>query len=262
MTSEPIPGLDELAFEGRNKAYGAYYIRKRYPRYLLISFLSGITVISLAVFLSWCYYYFEPIPLTEGDLMYEVEYYDMSIPPNDEPNKLAQSFAKPVQEFPKVPVVTDSINPEKQKPEEIPPEEKPDDVRLKTDSAAKSGGSGLGNGVGDDAGISTSPDVNPRYPGGDEARLYYIRRSVKYPEVAMKALIQGVVIVVFIVETDGSISNVNVTKRIGGGCDEEAMRVAREMPRWEPGKRNGKPVRVIIRMPIEFRIPGKGTVRK
>ena len=262
MISKRFPGLDDLAFEGRNKDYGAYYLRKRYPRYLLVSFITGVAVISLAVFLSWCYYYFEPIPLIEGDLMYEVEYYDMSAPPSDEANKLAQAFAKPEQEIPQAPVVTDSVKPEKQKPEEIPPDKKPDDSHLKTDSAAKPGGSGLGTGIGDDTGISTSPDVNPRYPGGDEARLYFIRKQVKYPEAAMKALIQGVVILVFIVETDGSVTNINVTKRIGGGCDEEAMRVAREMPHWEPGKRAGKPVRVIIRMPIEFRIPGEGTIKK
>jgi periplasmic protein TonB len=261
MISERIPGLDELAFEGRNKAYGAYFLRKKYTRHLLISFVAGVTIVSLVVLLSWGYYYFEPIQLVEGDLMYEIEYYSMSAPPNDETNKIAESFAKPVEELPLPPVVTDSVKPEKQKPEEIPPEDKPDE-HLVTDSAAKAAGSGHGTGIGEDTGISGAPDVNPRYPGGDEARLYYIRKQVKYPEGAMKALVQGVVIVVFVVETDGSISNVSVTKRIGGGCDEEAMRVAREMPRWEPGKRNGKPVRVIIRMPVEFRIPGKGVVRK
>jgi protein TonB len=68
--------------------------------------------------------------------------------------------------------------------------------------------------------------------------------------------------VVFVVEVDGSVSNVNVVNRIGGGCDEEAIRVAREMPRWEPGKRNGRAVRVMVRMPIVFRIPGKSPTFK
>jgi len=262
MISDRIPGLDELAFEGRNKAYGAYYLRKKYARYLFISFASGVAVVLLTVFISWCYYYFEPAALIEGDLMYEIEYYSMSPPPNDETNKLAQSFSRPVPEVSQVPVVTDSVRPEKQKPEEIQPVEEPDQGNLKTDSAAKAGGSGLGDGIGDDTGIATSIDVYPRYPGGDESRLYYLRKHVKYPEAALKSLVQGVVMVVFVVETDGSISNVDVAQRIGGGCDEGAIRVTREMPRWEPGKRNGRAVRVMVRMPIVFRIPGKPAAGK
>ena len=262
MISDRIPGLDELAFEGRNKAYGAYYLRKRYPRYLSIALIVGILVVLLTVFISWLYYYFEPIPLIEGDLMYEVEYYPMSPPPDDEANRLAQAFAKPEQETIQAPVVTDSINAEKQKPIEDVSVEKPEDITANTDSAAKPGGSGLGAGIGDDTGLSTSIDVYPRYPGGDESRLYYLRRQVRYPDAALKALIQGVVMVVFVVEVNGTVSHVEVPNRIGGGCDEEAIRVTKEMPRWEPGKRNGRAVRVMVRMPIVFRIPGKAAVSK
>ncbi len=262
MISERIPRLADLAFEGRNKAYGAYYLRKRYPRYLLISFVSGVFVVSLAAILSWFYYYFEPAPLIEGEMMYDVEYYNMSALPDDEPNKLAQSFAKPVQEMEQVPVVTDSTVPDRQKPVEVPPDERPVEKTENIDSAATSGGSGKGTGIGDDTGIASSIDVYPRYPGGDESRLYYLRRQVKYPEAALKALVQGVVMVVFVVEVDGSVTNVDLARRIGGGCDEEAIRVAKGMPRWEPGKRNGKAVRVMVRMPIVFRIPGKGNIVK
>ena len=262
MTSDRIPGLDELAFEGRNKAYGAYYLRKRYIRYLMISLVSGIIIVTLVVFISWFYYYFEPIPLIEGDLMYEVEYYSMSPPPDDETNKLVQSFSKPEQEIEQVPVVTDSIIPEKQKPVVEKVIEKPEERNTNTDSAAKPGGSGLGKGIGDDTGLATSIDVYPRYPGGDETRLYYLRKQVRYPDAAIKAVVQGVVMVVFVVEIDGSLSHIEVANRIGGGCDEEAIRVTREMPRWEPGKRNGRAVRVMVRMPIVFRIPGKAAVAK
>jgi periplasmic protein TonB len=262
MTSDRIPGLDELAFEGRNKAYGAYYLRKRYVRYLLISFVTGTLILLLSVITSWFYYYFEPIPLVEGDMMYEMEYYSMSPPPEDETNNLAQSFAKPEEVVEQAPVVTDSVNPEKQKPADEKVIEKPEEANANTDSAAKQGGSGLGEGVGEDAGLATNIDVYPRYPGGDESRLYYLRRHVKYPEAALKALVQGVVMVVFVVEVDGSVSHVNGTDKIGGGCDEEAVRVTKEMPRWEPGKRNGRAVRVMVRMPIVFRIPGRAAVAK
>ncbi len=262
MIRERTPGLDDLAFEGRNKAYGAYYIRQRYRRYLLVSVLSGVVIVSLAVFISWSFYYFDPVPLVEADVMYNVEYYNMSPPPEDEQNQVAQAFSKPELETAQVPVVKDSIKPEEQKPQTEPPAEKPEEVKTITDSAAKPGGSGLGDGIGDDTGLATSIDVYPRFPGGDEARLYYLRKKVRYPEAAIKELVQGAVMVVFVVEIDGTISHVDVAKRIGGGCDEEAIRVTKEMPRWEPGKRKGRAVRVMVRMPIVFRIPGKPVITK
>jgi protein TonB len=262
MIIDRIPGLDELAFEGRNKDYGAYSLRKKYPRVLLISLLSGIVIVSLVILISWLAYYFEPMQLVEGDMMYEVEYYSMSPPPDDETSQLAQAFARPEQEPELAPVVTDSVKVEEKKPPEEKIEEPAENEKLNTDSAATTGGSGQGTGVGDDTGLASAIDVYPRYPGGDESRLYYLRRQVKYPDAALKAFIQGVVMVVFVVEVDGSVSNVDVAKRIGGGCDEEAIRVTKEMPRWEPGKRNGKAVRVMVRMPIVFRIPGKAPISK
>jgi protein TonB len=262
MISNRTPGLDELAFEGRNKAYGAYDLRKKYSRYLLISLALGSLIVSIVVFSSWFSYYFDPAPLIDGDMMYEVSYYDMSPPPNEETNSMPQAFASPAPEIDLAPVVTDSVKPEELKKTDEPPEEKPDEEKTNIDSAAKQGGSGLGKGIGEDTGLSTSIDVYPRYPGGDESRLYYLRKHVKYPEAALKAFVQGVVMVVFVVEVDGSVSNVNVANRIGGGCDEEAIRVAREMPRWEPGKRNGRAVRVMVRMPIVFKIPGKSPTFK
>lgn len=262
MISNRTPGLDELAFEGRNKAYGAYDLRKKYSRYLLISLTLGSLIVSIVVFSSWFSYYFDPVPLIEGDMMYEVAYYDMSPPPSEETNSVPQAFASQKPELDLAPVVTDSVKPEELKKPDESPVEKPDVEKTNIDSAAKPGGSGLGKGIGDDTGIATSIDVYPRYPGGDESRLYYLRKHVKYPEAALKAFVQGVVMVVFVVEVDGSVSNVNVANRIGGGCDEEAIRVTREMPHWEPGKRNGRAVRVMVRMPIVFRIPGKSPTFK
>jgi len=259
MIDKRFPSLDELAFEGRNKAYGAYDQRRKYSRNLLISLGIGVLFISLAVGIPWLYFSLEPVLLVEGDMMYDVAYYDMSAPPDMDASKLAQAMAKPVAEQPQVPVVTDSVKPEEQKPVEDPPEKKKEVENLKTDSLAKAGGSGLGEGTGLEAGLTSVIDVYPRFPGGDESRLYYLRQHTRYPEAAMKNLVQGTVMVVFIVELDGSLSNVKVTQKIGGGCDEEAIRVTREMPRWEPGKRNGRAVRVMVRMPIVFRMPGGRT---
>jgi TonB family protein len=92
----------------------------------------------------------------------------------------------------------------------------------------------------------------PGFPGGNEARIKYISENVTYPEEAKEKGIQGVVFVTFVVETDGSISDVSVLRGIGSGCDEEAVRVIENMPRWIPGKQRGQAVRVQFNMPIRF----------
>lgn len=92
----------------------------------------------------------------------------------------------------------------------------------------------------------------PVFPGGDEARIEFIRSNIKYPEEAREKGIQGTVFVNFVIESDGSVSNIRVLRGIGSGCDEEAVRVVENMPRWIPGKQKGEAVRVQFNMPIRF----------
>lgn len=257
MMGHRAPRLTDLAFEGRNKSYGAYDLHKKYYRYLMISFFLGVVIFLLLVLVPFFYYMFEPLPPADADLMYAIEYYGMSMPPEEDLSRLAEAFARPQEQVERAPVVTDSVIPDEKKKEEEPAVEPAETNNPNEDSLAVKGGSGLGVGTGEDTGPVSGFDVYPRFPGGDDARLYYLRKNIRYPEEALKKQIQGVVMVVFIVEPDGSLSKVDVLQRLGGGCDEEAIRVARTMPRWDPGKRNGKPVRVMVRMPIVFRIPGK-----
>jgi len=95
-------------------------------------------------------------------------------------------------------------------------------------------------------------EQTPEYPGGDEARLNFLRNNIKYPQMAREAGIQGTVYVGFVVEKDGSVTQVKVLRGIGGGCDEEAVRVTKMMPKWKAGKQRGKEVRVSYSMPIKF----------
>ncbi len=97
---------------------------------------------------------------------------------------------------------------------------------------------------------------NAGYPGGEEARLTFLRDNIKYPEMAKESGIQGTVYLTFVVEKDGSITGVKVQRGIGGGCDTEAVRVIKKMPRWKPGKQRGRPVRVQFNMPIKFVLAG------
>ena len=94
----------------------------------------------------------------------------------------------------------------------------------------------------------------PQYPGGDAALTTFLAQHVKYPAVAEENGIQGRVVCTFVVERDGSISDVRVVKSVDPSLDKEAVRVLKSMPRWVPGKQNGATVRVIYTVPVTFRL--------
>ena len=94
----------------------------------------------------------------------------------------------------------------------------------------------------------------PEYPGGLPALLDYLNQNVKYPEDAEKQKIEGRVLAIFVVETDGSISNVEVVKPVFPSLDAEAVRILAAMPKWTPGKQSGKLVRVKYTVPINFQL--------
>jgi len=94
----------------------------------------------------------------------------------------------------------------------------------------------------------------PAFPGGEQKLMEYVGKNIKYPQIARETGIQGRVFIGFVVEPDGSVSNVKLLRGIGGGCDEEAMRVVKSMPRWKPGKQRGKAVRVSYQIPVFFKL--------
>ena len=94
----------------------------------------------------------------------------------------------------------------------------------------------------------------PQFPGGDPAMFEYISKNVKYPQKAKDEGIQGRVFIQFVVEKDGSVGEVKLLRGIGGGCDEEGIRVVKSMPKWTPGQQAGKAVRVLYTLPIFFKL--------
>ena len=94
----------------------------------------------------------------------------------------------------------------------------------------------------------------PAFPGGEAKLMEYVSKNIKYPQIARETGVQGRVYVNFVVEPDGSVSNVSVLRGIGGGCDEEAIRVVKSMPKWKPGKQRGKAVRVSYMLPVNFKL--------
>lgn len=247
--------LVEMLYQSRNREYGAYVLRVKYARYLITATIAGILIFLLAFLVPFISSQFDDEPIDLTDVSYVYEYVEMA-PPDENLDEIPRAYIPAGEQKNLAPVVKDTVAPaeeEKPKTETTKEEEKE-----KSDSAT-AGQAGAKNGTGTDeeGGIATVIDVFPRYPGGDEARLLFLRRNLRYPEIAMKSGVQGVVVLLFIIEKDGTLSDIKVEKGIGAGCDEEAMRVAKEMPRWEPAKRHGNAVRVMIRMPIVFRMAAK-----
>lgn len=102
--------------------------------------------------------------------------------------------------------------------------------------------------------IFTVVEQMPMYPGGDAALMGYLRDNIHYPTIAAENGVQGRVVVGFVVERDGSITDVNILRGVDPSLDREAMRVVKSMPRWNPGKQNGSAVRVKYQVPVSFRL--------
>lgn len=94
----------------------------------------------------------------------------------------------------------------------------------------------------------------PEYPGGMQAMIEFLQANMKYPENAAKQKVEGRVLVQFVVETDGSVTDVHVAKQVFPSLDAEAIRVVQAMPKWTPGKDKGRVVRVKYNLPIVFRM--------
>lgn len=94
------------------------------------------------------------------------------------------------------------------------------------------------------------------FPGGIQEMMNFIKNNLKYPQQARETGTQGKVFVSFVVEKDGSLTDVKVLRDIGSGCGEEAVRVVKSMPKWKPAKQRGKPVRMQFNLPVAFTLAG------
>ncbi len=110
----------------------------------------------------------------------------------------------------------------------------------------------------------------PRFPGcedngfinqetkrcAEQKMMEFVYKNIKYPTIAREIDIQGMAVVSFVIEKDGSVSNATIMRDLEGGCGKEALRVVNEMPKWVPGKQNGRPVRVQFNLPVRFKLSG------
>lgn len=258
--------LDDLLFRGKNKAYGAYFLRAVYPEHLkksLMYFLLGICTLSVGFIIydklkdKVKFNTDKPIRkatvLTTPPPLEDKKTPPPPPPPPPPPVKATIQFvppkivevAAPDEEIKTVEEVVESkaaVSTQTQVGQDLP-----DDIGLQDDK-----GSGPVEAPRNEP--FTIVEQMPEFPGGDDALLSYLQRNIKYPAYAQENEITGTVLVNFVVNEDGSVTNAKVTKGIKGGCDEEALRVVRGMPKWKPGKQGGQAVKVYFDVPVNFQI--------
>ena len=98
-------------------------------------------------------------------------------------------------------------------------------------------------------------EQQPEFPGGMAELMKYLQKNIRYPQICKEQRVQGRVIVQFVVNADSTITDVNVVKPVNPYLDQEALRVVKAMPKWNPGKQRGEPVRVRFTLPVTFRLP-------
>ncbi len=137
----------------------------------------------------------------------------------------------------------------------------PEESRIKeyaaksaTTGAARKQGNKMAKQAEEESSVFTIVEEMPSFPGGDEKLRKFLAENIVYPQQAQENGIQGTVYLSFAVDRKGKIGKIKVLKGIGGGCDEEAVRVIKLMPEWIPGKQNGKKVTVLFNMPVQFKI--------
>ncbi|TVR83902.1 MAG: energy transducer TonB [Saprospirales bacterium] len=271
MSKSGKNSLDELLFSTKNREYGAYVHRKDYRKNLIFSCFIGISIMSLL--------YAAPLLIhwIKGDERVTTEVIPVTLTPT------AELMAPP----PILPEEPPKVEPREEPPKVatrrfVRPEVRPDEEVIEEDLAPtidelKEAAPSIvtQEGVSDiyedyvipepepepdpepepepqPAKVFTFVEQWPEFPGGERALYEFLAQNIVYPAVARSNNIEGTVVIQFVVREDGSIEDPKVVRGIGGGCDEEALRVVKQMPNWIPGEQQGLPVAVKYNIPIRF----------
>ncbi|WP_246558817.1 energy transducer TonB [Hymenobacter piscis] len=264
--------LDDIVFEGRNKAYGAYIIRRVYGKHVTRAVLISVALFALMIAFPLVARMLKKDEVVVEDQMLKVNEL-MEAPPLDKVAPPPPPPPPPEAPPPPPPKLTTIkfTPPVVKKDEEVKKEEIPDQEELKEKTVATVTVKGNTDNPADLAGLEpgegtkaveevvtnkpyTYVEQMPVFPGGQEALLQYIAKNIKYPAMALRNQVEGRVFIKFVVGPDGAVTNVEVQKGIGAGCDEESMRVIKNLPRFTPGKQNGRAVSVYYTVPVTFAI--------
>ena len=264
----------ELVFENKNKAYGAYQLRKETGKRNVKAMIIVFATIAAIIVAAWAKVAIENAMPKKVAIETDVEL-----------SKLAQKKEAKVERKEPVKVemeqkvvekVKSSVKftaPEIKKDEDVKPE---DELKSQDDLAKTNTAIGSFDVKGNDEAegevlkakeviaeekpkeeetkVFDVVEQMPQFPGGQQALFEYLSKNIKYPVIAEENGVQGRVIVTFVVERDGSITDVKVVKSVDPSLDKKAQRVVKAMPHWIPGKQNGSAVRVKYTVPVTFRL--------
>ncbi len=271
-------GWCDLIFEGRNKEYGAYKLRTQTGKRNLKAIITIAILAALCIILFYIKAGYDAYQAAHAKNENVTE-----ISALNQPKKKEAKVERKVQVEEKKEVVKEvksSIKftaPVIKKDADVKPEEemKTQDQIMQTNTAIGAldvkGNSDQGEILKVTQRVETEPvkaepkpevenkvfdvvEQMPSFPGGPSALMQYLSSNIKYPVVAQENGVQGRVVVSFVVERDGSITDVQVARSVDPSLDREAQRVVRSMPKWIPGKQNGQAVRVKYNVPVAFRL--------
>lgn len=255
-----------VVFKGRNQAYGAYELRKENPkntnRALLIAIACFVVVLASPTIWNKIKGFIpkadEKVKVTDVVLM--------PPPPLDK----AKPPPPPAKEPPKPKVDQVRFPPPVVKPDnEVREKDPPTEKQLQVADPGQKEQKGdpnqevrIDEPVGNadvknvteatDNQVFTAVEIQPEYPGGEAALGKFLQKNIRYPSVAKENNVQGKVYIQFVVERDGSLTDIKVLREPGSGTGDEAVRVLKISPHWKPGVQNGKPVRVQFTLPVNF----------
>ena len=258
----------DLIFNGKNKAYGAYKMRENSPRRHNIAVILVIVIALIGFSIPTLIKMATP---KQKEVMTEVT----TLSQLEEPEVKQEEMKRVEPVAPPPPALKSSIKftaPVIKKDEEVRDE---DEIKSQTEltetkvaiSIADVKGNDEANGkdIADLKQVVTQAEPEPEkvfdmveqmptFPGGQQELMSYLGKNIKYPTIAQENGTQGRVIIQFVVERDGSITDVRVARGVDPYLDKEAVRVVKSMPKWIPGKQNGKAVRVKFTVPVMFRL--------
>lgn len=252
---------NEAVFEDRNKEYGAYKLRTGYARQLMFAILGGILLFGLVIGLP---YIFSKVGGDEPQPD-KVQIVEVNLDNFQEEDELQEEEPPPPPEYtpPEQPQIETvqftAVEASDEVVDEPPPTQ--EDLTETTASTVTQEGEKIDappppppppveEETFDLAAVQEQPD----FPGGMAKMYEYLQKNTKYPDMEFDAGIQGKVFVEFVVAADGSIQEVKVRRGVSPGLDKEALRAVRSMPKWSPGKMNGKPVKVRFTIPVDFKL--------
>lgn len=247
---------NELVFAHRNREYGAYELRRAYSRRLGIAIAGAVAFFAVLVgtpFVLSKVGEKEPPPEKVRIVEVNLDLFEEEQP--DEPPPPPEVVPPPQPQIETVQFVAVEASDE---PVEAPPPTQ-EDLSETTASTTTQEGEKIDappppppveEETFDLAAVQEQPD----FPGGMSKMYEYLQRTTKYPDMEFDAGIQGKVYIEFVVNRDGSIDEVKVRRGVSPGLDREALRAVRSMPKWTPGKMNGKAVKVRFTIPVDFKL--------